>query len=160
MAKVKMLRTVTVSYKYEWLMKGDIYDTDKVPAEVKAKIEEAVSKGKAVVVDAPKGKGVAVNSRSLELEKKLKEEAEGEAALKERALKDSGKATKADKEAIAKEAKEAADKAAAEAAEAEETEETEETEEAEGEAADETTEESAAPKKDTRFKKKETVDGK
>lgn len=75
---VKMKRDYAISYKYAWLIKGNIYDSTKLPDEVKAKIPDLVKRGIAVEIldKSVKGHGVSENYRVKQLEQKKIEDAQ------------------------------------------------------------------------------------
>lgn len=75
--KIKMNRTRTVSYKYDWLMVGTTYDTDKMPKEVSDKVNTWLKDGSATRVDDKvKALPVRENAESLALEAKQAAERE------------------------------------------------------------------------------------
>jgi hypothetical protein len=75
---VKMKRDYAISYKYAWLLKGNIYDSTKLPKEVKDKIPDLVKRGIAVEMadKSVKGQGVSENYRVKQLEQKKIEDAQ------------------------------------------------------------------------------------
>ena len=75
--KIKMNKTRTVSYKYDWCMIGATYDVDNMPDEVAKYVPKWLKDGSAIkVADDVKAIAVKVNHDSLELERKQAEERE------------------------------------------------------------------------------------
>jgi len=83
---IKMKRDVAISYKYAWLLKGNTYDSTKLPEEIKKRVPEFLKKGVAVEIKGAKtkGAGVAKNYRVAQLEAKKAEAAKETADAAER----------------------------------------------------------------------------